>query len=237
VSAAEESFPAASATGTPGDEVAEDKVAETEVEEAGPAGARVTFGGTAAADFLSSAVVGSVAVVVDWADWEKSPGLALSARSVVVAVIAPGDWAIGLEFGVRLEVTDGALLLAPLLARLSTVASPVFGALSDCAAAVVASTERAGAGAVSRKAEPRLGAGCAAAGLIAAGLIGVELAGLKLSDVELLSLASVELGSAGGFAFAGSVTSVVAAMADWATAPGLALSATSVVVAAIAAGA
>jgi hypothetical protein len=187
-----------SVAGTPVDEVLVDEVAEGGVSEAG-----VAFVRAVAEAFLSAAVAG-VAALADWADRTKTPGLALPGASPVIAVIRAGDCVGGSGFEVRFDVTDGTLLLATLLARLSerllAAANPVSGALADWADTAVASAESAGADAGLGSAEPRVGSGRAAARLI-----GVEFPALRLLGVELLTLGSVELGSAGNFAFGGSV--------------------------------
>lgn len=160
----------------------------------------MAFGCTAAEDFFSAAVAWGAAAGGGWA----ALGLALLGVSFVVATvgatIGPAIGAGALEFGVRLGVKGDALLLGVLLARLLVrllvMANPVSGALAVCAAVVVALDERAWAGAVSRVAEPDVGAGSAAAGL----------PGLELPGVELPTLVSLALRAAGCFVFGSSVT-------------------------------
>ncbi len=88
------------------------------------------------------------------------------------------------------------LLLAVLVAGSSAIGDPVSGAPSVGAAAVVASDERAWAGAVSREAEPDVGGGSAAVGSLGADLLDAS---------ESLALDSLDLGAAACCAGDGSV--------------------------------
>jgi hypothetical protein len=158
-------------------------VAETSCNGASCDGVAVNW--TASEDFLSDfspgAVVWGAAAGVGWAE---TPGLALLGASLVVAAIdAAVDAAVGAgaaEFRAKFKSRDETLLLAMFCA----------------AAVVVASDERAWAGAVPSVAESEVGARTAA----------VRSPGAELPGVELSPLAPVDLGTAGCFAFAGSVT-------------------------------
>jgi len=114
--------------------------------------------------------------------------------------------ALGRLGAARLEGTLAALLLALSLAGLLVAANPVSGALADCAAAAVASIASAGVGTVSITPDSRIGAGCVAGAPAMAELRG-ELSCGKMLSVELPTLTSVELRSAGGAAFVGSLRS------------------------------
>jgi hypothetical protein len=204
VSVAEESFPSASATATTGDGVLEDAVAEEAVAdnvatEDGPAEDIVAFAGTAVGDFLSAAVVGGDEERDDCA---ATPSLGLASVSLSVAAIDAGDCASRSGLGVKFEASDGALLVALLLARLLTAANPVSRTLADGADAVVASTERTETGTVSIAADPPAGVDGAATGL-RAGLIRAEPPDLRMSGIELLNSGSVGRGDCGDGAGAG----------------------------------
>src|SRR6266851_2770050 len=103
------------------------------------------------------------------------PGLALREASFVVAAIGAGVTGVGagtLEFGVRFEVKDGALLrtsLETFVARSSAMTNPVSGALTVFAAAVAAVCgAAAGPGWTETPDLPLIGASCFV------GAIGVE---------------------------------------------------------------
>lgn len=106
------------------------------------------------------------------------------------------------RFGVNDETLLVAMLLPVLLVRLLAIATPVSGALADFAAAlvasVVASDERAWAGAVSRVAEPEVGDGSTE-------LAALGSTGARLPGVELLTLESLDWGTAGCLPVAGAV--------------------------------
>jgi len=156
----------------------------------------VAFGWTTAEDFLSASVVGESAARSGCAE---KPGLAPPAASLALAAREAGVGAAPLEFKVRfeaprfeavrfeavrfagLETLLVAVLLAGLLGILSATSNPVSVALAVCAAAVVASTESARAGAVSTVAEPEIGVGSAAVA-----------PGLELTSAELLTLGSLD---------------------------------------------
>lgn len=159
---------------------------------------------------MSASVVGESAARSGCAE---KPGLAPPAASLALAAREAGVGAAPLEFKVRfeaprfeavrseaarfagLETLLVAVLLAGLLGILSATSNPVSVALAVCAAAVVASTESAWAGAVSTVAEPEVGVGSAAVA-----------PGLELTSAELLTLGSLDCGAVDCVAIGGSVT-------------------------------
>jgi len=142
----------------------------------------VTSGWTAAEGFLSDfspgAVVWDAAAGVAWAE---TPGLPLLGAALFVAAIDAAVGARAAEFRAEFESRDETLLPT----------------MFFVAAVVVASDERAGAGAVPSIAEPAVGAGSMA----------VRSPGAELPGVELPALESPAFAAAGCFAFAGAVTS------------------------------
>lgn len=152
------------------------------------------FGGPAADDFLSAAVVWNAAAVAGCAE---TPGLALLAASRLAAAIgvafgaavAAGVAEFGLGFG-EFEVTGETLLLSRSLVTSLAMANPVSGGPPVCAAAVAEASEgTAGAGAATSAAEPALGASSAA---------------VRLPGVELVPLRSLDWKAAACFAVEGS---------------------------------
>lgn len=160
----------------------------------------------AAASFLSAAVVWSAAAEADCA---ATPSLALPVASLAFAAIGAGAGARALEFGLRVGVRAGTLLLRVFLVGLSAIANPVSGVLAVCAAVVMAASDEM-AGAVSSVEEAGVGAAFAAVELPDMELPGVELpAGESLIlgslTLESLTLESVDLGTAACCALTGAM--------------------------------
>lgn len=139
------------------------------------------LGCTAADDFLSAAVVWGAETA-----WAETPDLLLPGASFGVAASDAGAGAAAVEFGLRLEVKSTGLLLEVSLMRVLATANPPSGALAVWSATVVALTGRAGTVLAVVRRDVEMGS--------AAGF----------SGVGSMTLASLDLAAASGFALGGS---------------------------------